>query len=518
MGIDDKDPDKYAVFVSQSGLGLPDRDYYLLTEQGTVAARTAYRGYIEKMLDLGGVENAAQKADAIFALETEIAKIHWPRADRRDADKIYNPITIAELTRFAPQFPWLAFFNELGITGEQRQVIIAERSGFPPLAALFTKTPVPVWRDYLTFHYLDSHATYLPKRFDDARFDFRGKVLAGQSQQLDRTRRAVQFLDRTMGEAVGQIYVARYFPPIAKQKAEELVNNLMTVYRTRIQSRDWMGEETRQKALEKVGNFTVKIGYPDTWRDYARLQVIAGDLFGNQSRATEFEWKRELDRIDMPVDREEWHMSPQTVNAYYNPSLNEIVFPAAILQAPFFDPYADDAVNYGGIGAVIGHEISHGFDDQGSKYDARGVLQNWWTEADRKNFESRTGALVGQFNAYSPLPGMNLNGQLTLGENIADLAGVAIAHAAYRLSLEGKEEKTLDGFDSDQRLFLGYAQVWRFKNREADMRRRLLQDPHSPPQLRINGAVRNIDAWYDAFGVMPGEKLFLPAEDRVRLW
>jgi putative endopeptidase len=522
IGIDDKDPDKYAIFAFQAGLGLPDRDYYLLTEQNIVTTRNAYRDYVANMLTLGGIADAQSKAAVIFALETEIARIHWPSADRREVDKIYNPMTVSQLKTFAPQFPWDTFFAELGIkapaSGGDRQIIVAENTAFPPMAALFARTPVAVWRDYLTFHYLDVHATYLPKRFDDARFDFRGKILAGQAQQLDRGKRGVQFLNRLVGEAVGQIYVTRYFPPSAKAEAERLVGNLMKVYQNRIQTRDWMGEATRSKALEKAGNFTVKIGYPDNWRDYTNFEVVAGDLFGNNSRGTVFEWNRELTRIDDPVDRGEWGMSPQTVNAYYNASLNEIVFPAAILQAPFFDPNADDAINYGGIGAVIGHEISHGFDDQGSKYDARGILENWWTDADRSNFEGRTTNLVGQFNAYSPLEGLTVNGRLTLGENIADLAGLAIAHAAYRLSLGDGEGEVLDGFTPDQRVFLGNAQVWRFKSRDADMRRRVLSDPHSPPQFRVNGAVRNVDAWYEAFRVVPGDPLYISPEERVRLW
>ena len=521
IGIDDKHPDKYAVFVRQGGLGLPDRDYYLLDEPGTVAARNAYKHYIVGMLTLGGVADAERKADAIFALETEIAKVHWPRSDRRDADKTYNPLTIAELQRFAPEFPWIVYFSEMGITAAQsgeRQVIVAEKSAFPALAALLTKTPVAVWRDYLTFHYFDSHSPYLPRRFDELRFSFRGKVLAGQDQLLDRSKRAVGFLNGLMGEAVGEIYVARYFPPEAKAEAEELVSNLLAVFRTRVRNSDWMGAETRDKALEKAGNFVVKIGYPEKWRDYSQLEVIRGDLLGNHLRGSAFEWNRELARLDDEVDRSEWHMSPQTVNAYYNASLNEIVFPAGILQAPFFDANADDAENYGGIGAVIGHEISHGFDDQGSKYDARGVLQNWWTEADRRNFDARTTRLVDQYSTYSPLTGMFVNGRLTLGENIADVAGVSIAHAAYRLSLGGEDGPVRDGFTGDQRFFLGYAQVWRMKGREADMRRRILTDPHSPPQFRINGAVRNIDAWYDAFGVSPGQALYLSPGERVRLW
>jgi putative endopeptidase len=521
IGVDDKKPEAYAIFISQSGLGLPDRDYYLLDEKSIVAARTAYRAYVAEILNLGQVPDAGKKADAIFNLESEIAKIHWARADRRNADKMYNPMTVAELQKFAPQFPWGLYLKEMGIANAEqgtRRVVIGEKTAFPQLAALFAKTPVDVWRDYLTFHYLSTHASYLPKRFDDARFNFYGKVLGGQGQQLAREKRGVRFLGGVIGEGVGKIYVAKYFSPEAKAKAKDLVANLLNVYRQRIQTADWMSPATRQKALEKVANFNVKIGYPDKWRDYSKFQVAADDLLGNMQRGSQFEWNRKLVRLDQPVDRSEWGMSPQTVNAYYDASLNEIVFPAAILQPPFFDASADDAVNYGGIGAVIGHEISHGFDDQGSKYDAKGVLQDWWTEGDRKNFDGRTASLAKQYGTYSPVKGMFVNGQLTLGENIADLAGLTVAQAAYHLSLKGKEPPVLDGFSSDQRLFLGYGQVWRYKAHEETTRQRLLSDPHSPPEFRINGAVRNVDAWYQAFNVKAGDKLYLAPDARVHLW
>ena len=521
IGVDDKNPDAYVVFIRQSGLGLPDRDYYRLDEKGIVAAREKYRAYIAEILRLGEIADAETKAEAIFKLESEIADIHWSRVERRDADKTYNPMRVSELTQFAPDFPWADTLRESGIAtpaSGERQVIISEKSAFPGLASLFKRTSVDTWRDYLTFHYLSSHAPYLTKRFDDARFEFYGKVLGGQREQLARDKRGVRFVGGVMGENVGRLYVARYFPADAKTKAQDLVRNLLNVYRQRIQTADWMSPETRRQALEKVGTFCVKIGYPDTWRDYSALRVDPEDLLGNQARSARFEWNRRLARLDGPVDRSEWGMSPQTVNAYYNSSLNEIVFPAGILQPPFFDPNADPAVNYGGIGAVIGHEISHGFDDQGSKYDAEGVLRNWWTEADRRNFDERTNALADQFSAYSPIPGLFVNGRLTLGENIADLAGLTVAHAAYHLSLNGAEAPVLDGFTGDQRLFLGYAQVWRFKAREETLRQRVLSDPHSPPEFRINGIVRNVDAWYDAMGVAPGEKLYLAPEARVHLW
>ncbi len=522
IGIDEKNPNAYAASIRQSGLGLPDRDYYLLEEPNIVATREAYVAYIAQILELGGLKDVGEKAAEIYALETKIAEIHWPRAERRDADRIYNPMTVSALSEYAPGFPWLLYLQEMGISpvnqAGERIVVASENTAFPPLAELFAMTPVATWRDYLTFHYLDSHAPYLSSAFDNANFEFRGRTLGGQAQQLERAKRGVQLLNRTIGEGVGQIYVARHFPPSAKIQAEALVSNLLVVYRDRIRTLDWMGEETRAQALQKAESFTVKIGYPDKWRDYSALAVTEDDLLGNRSRSAAFEWNYDVLRLDEPVDRGEWGMSPQTVNAYYNPSLNEIVFPAAILQAPFFDPYADDAVNYGGIGAVIGHEISHGFDDQGSKYDALGVLENWWTEMDRANFEGRTSRLVDQFNAYSPLEGMFVNGQLTLGENIADTAGITIAHAAYALSLGGEPVPVLDGFDGAQRVFLGYAQVWRYKAQEATMRRRILSDPHSPPEFRVNGAIRNVDSWYEAFGVGPDDALYLPPEERVQLW
>ena len=521
IGVDDKFPDRYAVFIRQAGLGLPDRDYYLLPEKGVAAARAAYAPYIAGMLGLADIANAAAKADAIFALETQIAKLHWTRVERREAGKTYNPMTVAELESFAQGFPWRIYLSELGIpdaANGKRRVIAGENTAFPELAKLFRATPVSVWRDYLTFHYLSAHAPYLAPRFDDARFAFYGKILGGQNVQLAREKRAVRYTGGVIGEDVGKLYVARYFPPEAKTKASALVQNLLRVYRQRIQAADWMSPETKNKALEKVASFTVKIGYPDKWRDYSKLEVREDDLIGNQRRAALFDWNYDLERLDKQVDRSEWGMSPQTVNAYYDSSLNEIVFPAGILQAPFFDPNADDAVNYGGIGAVIGHEISHGFDDQGSKYDAKGVLTNWWTDEDRKNFDSRTGNLAKQYDSYSPIEGLFVNGKMTLGENIADLAGLTVAQAAYRLSLGGKPAQVLDGFTGDQRLFLGYAQVWRYKARDETVRQRVLTDSHSPPQFRVNGAVRNVDGWYQAMGIESGNKLYLGAQDRIRLW
>ncbi len=523
IGIDDKNPDNYSVNLGQSGLGMPDRDYYLSGDAAIAKTREAYRTYLSDMLTLAGLPDAAARADRILALETEIAKVSWTRADRRDADKIYNPMPASQLKTLAPDFPWDAFLGETHIpfktsAGHERYVIVAENTAFGPLAAVFKNTPVSTWRDYLTVHYLRTFSAYLPKRFDDLVFSFYGTQLSGRTQQLDRGTRGVHLLDRTMGEALGKLYVARYFPPDSKAKMDVLVANLLKAFEQDLHTLDWMGPATREKALEKIRNFTPKIGYPSKWRDYTALEIRRGDLVGNVQRAAVFEWNRDVSRINQPVDRLEWGMTPSTINAYYNPSLNEIVFPAGILQAPFFDPKADDAVNYGAIGAVIGHEISHGFDDQGSKYDAKGVFQDWWTKEDRANFDARTAILVQQYNAYEPLPGLHVNGQNTLGENIADTAGLAIARKAYHLSLGGKSAPVLDGYTGDQRLYLSFGQVWRTKMRDSAIRTQTLSNEHTVAEFRVIGPTRNQDEWYTAFDVQPGQKYYLDPKDRVRLW
>src|SRR5579885_1198011 len=517
---DPKNPRVYVLMLTQSGLGLPDRDYYLRTDKEIVATREAYRKYLASMLVLIGAKNATARADAVFNLETEIAKLHWPAADRRDADKTYNPMTFAELEAYAPGFPWAAFFAAEGLSakdasGNPRHVIVRENTAIAPMAKLFAATPVPVWRDWLTLHYLHTMSAYLPKRFDDTDFAFYGKVLNGQDQQLDRATRGVHLLDRRLGHPLGKLYVAKYFPPAAKAKAEELVANLLKAYDADIRTIDWMTDATKQKALEKLHAFTPHIGYPDTWRDYSGLVIRRNDLIGDIERSDLFEWKYRLNRIDQPVDRNEWFMTPPTINAYYTPVFNSIFFPAAILQPPFFDPNADDAVNYGGIGAVIGHEISHGFDDQGSKYDGSGMLRSWWTDQDRKNFEERTAALGAQYDGYEALPGLFVNGKLTMGENIGDLSGLSISLKAYHLSLNGKPAPVLGGFTGDQRFFLSYGQIWRDKTRDGALRAQVLSNPHSPAHFRVDGATRNIDAWYDAFNVQPGDKYYLPPDKRV---
>ena len=397
-------------------------------------------------------------------------------------------------------------------------MIVAEKSAFPKLAVIFAETPVETWRDYLTVHYLHTYAPFLPKAFDDEDFAFYGTILQGNAQQLPRATRATHLLDNTMGEALGKLYVAKYFPPEAKAKALELVHNLLKAYEADIQTLDWMSPATKAKAEDKIHKFTIKIGYPDKWRDYSALVIKRDDLIGNIQRANEFEWNRQSKRIDQPTDKTEWGMSPPTVNAYNNSQWNEIVFPAAIMQPPFFDPNADDAVNYGGIGAVIGHEISHGFDDQGSKFDADGVFNNWWTPEDLKTFQAKTAMLGKQYDSYEPLPGLHVNGAFTMGENVADNAGIAIALKAYHISLGGKPAPVIDGFTGDQRFYLGFGQIWRGKLRDGALRQQVLSNEHSPPMQRAIGATRNQTEWYNAFGVKSGDKYYLPPDQRVHLW
>jgi putative endopeptidase len=520
--VDDKNPEAYAVTLVQGGIGLPNRDYYLKDDKDLAAARDAYKKYVAQMFTLAGLKDAQPRADAVYDFEAKIAEAQWPNADRRDEDKIYNPMTVSELKKFAPDFPWDAFLKsaDVPLTGPkgERVVIVAEKSAFPKIAAIFAATPVPVLRDYLTAHYLHSFSPYLPKTFDDTDFAFYGTAISGNTQQLPRATRAVHLIDNNIGEALGKLYVAKFFPPEAKAKAEELVGNLLKAYDADIRTLPWMTEATRLKALDKLHLFTPHIGYPDTWRDYSKLAIARGDLVGDVQASALFEWHRQMDRIDQKVDKSEWGMTPPTVNAYYFPPFNEIVFPAAILQPPFFDANADDAVNYGGIGAVIGHEISHGFDDQGSKYDGTGRLNKWWTDEDRKNFDAKTGELGKQYDSYEPLPGLHVNGAFTMGENIADNAGIAIALKAYRLSLGGKPAPVLDGYTGEQRFYLSYGQVWRAKLRDGALRAQVLSNEHSPPQFRAIGATRNQDAWYDAFGAKPGDKYYLAPDKRVGLW
>ena len=520
FGVDDKNSDVYSVNLTQSGLGMPDRDYYLKTDKDIVATQAAYKKYLTDMLTIAGAKDAAARAERIYAVETAIAKASWPAADRRVADKIYNPMTVGELKTFAPGFDWDAMFKAAGISenGGARKVIVAEKSAFPALAKVFAATPVAVWRDYETTRYLHHFAAYLPKRVDDTDFAFYGTSLGGKTAQLPRGTRGTQLLDNAMGEALGKLYVAKYFPPEAKAKALALVRNLIAAYDADIRTLAWMTPPTRAKAVEKLHAMALKIGYPDRFRDYSALAIDRGDLVKSFKAATVFEWNRELRRIDGAVDRTEWGMTPPTNNAYDNFNFNEIVFPAGILQPPYFDPNADDAVNYGEIGATIGHEISHAFDDQGAKYNARGNLENWFTPADLKAFQARTQAIAKQYDAYEPLPGLHINGQLTLGENVADIAGLVIALKAYHISLHGKPAPVLNGLTGDQRFYIAYAQSWRETHRDAAIRKQVLSNPHSPSEFRVNGVVRNDSGWYAAFNVKPGDKLYLPPDKRVPVW
>jgi putative endopeptidase len=522
VGIDTKNSSKYSVNLSQGGIGLPNRDYYLKSDPELVKTQDAYRKHLAAMFALAGIGDGDARAARIYDFEHKLAADMWANEDARDTDKTYNPMSYSQLKKLEPQFPWNTFFAASRIPTKapkgERQVIVAEKSAFPKIAKLFAETPVSTLRDYLTVHYLDSYAAYLPKKFDDESFAFYGTVIQGNAQQLPRAARAAHLLDGDMGEALGKLYVAKYFPPESKAKAQELIGNLLKAYDADIRTLDWMTDATRQKALEKLHKFTVKVGYPDHWRDYSKLVIDRNDLIGSVQNAAEFEWNRNLVRLDDPVDKSEWGMSPPTVNAYNNFQWNEIVFPAAIMQPPFFDPNADDAVNYGGIGAVIGHEISHGFDDQGSKYGPDGSLSNWWTPEDRAKFEARTKALGAQYNAYEPLPGLHVNGANTMGENIADNAGIAIALKAYHISLGGKPAPVIDGLTGDQRFYLSFGQIWRSKMREGALRAQTMSNEHSPPQFRAIGATRNQDEWYASFGAKPGEKYYLAPDQRVHFW
>jgi putative endopeptidase len=517
LPADFKNPDRYSVFVSESTLGLPDRDYYLKDDPKLRELRASYVAYVAQMLELAGVPEAAAKARDIMSFETAAARVQWPIEKRRDVDAIYNPRTKAELLAFAPGFPWQVFLEAQQL-GDRQNVVLGELSAIRDLAALFGKTNVPTLQAFLTFHYLSSHAPYLPKRFDEARFAFYGRTMRGQPQQRERWKRAVEAVDDALGEAVGQLYVAQYFPPESKAKMQHLVADLEAALSERLDALDWMTAETKARAHEKLAAFTPKIGYPEKWKDYSALVIRREDLLGNVRRAAQWQWDYQVARLDKPVDRDEWQMTPQEINAYYNPSNNEIVFPAAILQPPFFDPNADAAVNYGAIGAVIGHEMGHGFDDQGRKFGPNGAMQDWWTAKDAQVFGARTARLIKEFSEFEALPGLKVNGANTIGENIGDLGGLNMAHEAYRISLKGKSSPVIDGLSGDQRFFLAYAQVWREKYREGALRELVMSDVHSPAQFRVNGPLPNIDAWYAAFDVQPGDKLYIKPEDRVRIW
>ncbi len=512
-----KNPDAMAVYVGQGGLGLPDRDYYLDEKNPKFAeVRTKYVAHIEKMLTLAGVADAAAKAKAIYDLEHKIATVHWSQVEQRQVEKLYNPVARNAIDAGYPGLDWTAMLTASGVAS-QPQLIITQPSAISGTAKLIAGEPLDTWKAYLTFRTLENAAPLLPKVFVDENFAFNGTVLNGQPQIQPRWKRAVDATSENLGEAAGKLYVAKYFPPAAKAKADELVHNIIAAMDNRLANLTWMDPKTKVEARAKLAAFTPKIGYPDKWRDYSKFEVVRGDALGNQLRATEFEYQRNLDKIGKPIDRSEWGMTPMTVNAYANPLWNEIVFPAAILQPPFFDPNADAAVNYGGIGLVIGHEISHHFDDQGRKFDKFGKLADWWTPQDIARFKVLTDKVVKQYAAYEPLKGSHVNGELTLGENMADLAGVNVAYDAYHKALGGKTAPVIDGFTGDQRFFLGFAQVWRQKYRDPALLRGLTTDPHTPGHYRPYVS-RNLDAWYTAFNVKAGESLYLAPADRVKVW
>ena len=519
VGADRRDPDRHQLVLSLGGIGLPDRDYYLLDTEQYVSVRSEYVAHIERMLGFAGIENAAEKAQAVLALETAFAENLWPRADRRNRDLTFNPMTYTEFKAAYPNMDWDAYWAAAGIS-EIEDLNVSYPTAMAPIIALLDSVAVEDWVSYMSYQHISNLASVLSQEIDNENFHFYSTVLNGVPEQRQRWERGVERVGslNSLGEAVGQIYVQKHFPEAAKQQMQGLVENLRTALATSIASLDWMGEETKNEARLKLESFRPKIAYPDEWRDLSAIEISRDDLFANARSVREFNYADEISRLGKPTNREEWGMTPQTVNAYYNSSFNEIVFPAGILQPPFFDPAADMAVNYGGIGAVIGHEMGHGFDDQGSKSDSLGVQRNWWTDDDRANFEKLTTALAAQYDQFEPVPGYFVDGNFTLGENIGDVGGLSLAYRAYKLSLDGEEAPVIDGLTGDQRFFLSWAQVWQRKYREDALIQRLTSDPHSPSEFRVNGVVRNFDEWYEAFDVQPEDALYLAPEDRVRIW
>jgi putative endopeptidase len=523
VDTDSKNSTRYLLHVSQSGLGLPDESYYRDEQHAAILA--AYPGHIASMFALvygGAPDDHAETAARIVALETKLAAAHWDVVKRRDADLTYNLRTFADLPAEAPGFDWAGWVTALGTTPQTvAELVVRQPDYLTAFAAAWSGEELDDWKRWARWRLIHARASLLTDELVAEDFAFYGRLLSGTEQIRDRWKRAVSVVENLMGDAVGKLYVERHFPPGAKARMDELVANLREAYRVSINELDWMTPVTREKALAKLDKFTPKIGYPKKWRDYSKLVIERDDLYGNYRRGYAVNYDRELNKLGGPVDRDEWFMTPQTVNAYYNPGMNEIVFPAAILQPPFFDAEADDAANYGGIGAVIGHEIGHGFDDQGAKYDGDGNLVDWWTDEDRAEFGARTKALIEQYDAYMPRAlgdGHNVNGAFTVGENIGDLGGLSIALLAYRLSLKGQPAPVIDGLTGEQRVFFGWAQVWRTKSRDAEAIRRLAIDPHSPPEFRCNGVIRNMDAFYDAFDVSQDDALYLEPGRRVRIW
>jgi putative endopeptidase len=517
IDADAGDPTKVVLYLGQAGTALPDRDFYLLDDPKFAEIRTKYVEYLQKIFTLAGRPDPAGAAKAVMALETDLAKIQWTQVESRDAVKTYNKVATAKLPTEFPGFDWIGWATAQGID-KTPDVVVGQPSFFKGFAAMVPTVPMSTWKSWLAAQYIASSGPYLSQAFVDAGFEFFGKTLNGQESQRPRWKRGVQAVNGSMGEALGQLYVEKYFPPAAKARMETMITNLIEAYRLSINELDWMTPESKKEALDKLSKFRAKIAYPNRWRSYATLKVTPDDLLGNMERAARLESEYQIGKLSRPVDHEEWLMSPQTVNAYYNPVKNEIVFPAAILQSPFFNFEADDAVNYGAIGAVIGHEIGHGFDDQGRRFDGTGALRDWWKPADETEFQKRVKVLIDQFNAFSPAPGLKVNGELTLGENIGDLGGLSIAYKAWKLSLKGKPSPVIDGFTGDQRVFMGWAQAWRTKAREQYLRQQVMADPHAPAEFRANAPLGNIPGFYEAFSVKPGDKLYREPEKRVKIW
>lgn len=514
---DFKDPTKHTLVTWQGGLGLPEREYYLSNDAKMTDIRQKYVAHIEKMFQLTNMPNPAESAAKIMALETALASQQMKKEDTRDIVKLYNVYAVKDLKTLMPDFNWTAMLKNAGVDREKK-LVVTQVDYTKSLNNLIKNTPIDTWKTYLKWGVINGSAGLLTTALDKQNFEFYGKNLYGTESQQEDWKRAVEMVNGGLGEVVGKVYVKKHFSPEAKERMTQMVKNLLKAYAESIKTLDWMSAATKKEALKKVDNFMIKIGYPDKWRDYSALKIVKNDLYGNATRATEFEYNRNLAKLGKPVDRTEWGMNPQTVNAYYNPSLNEIVFPAAILKPPFFDLNADDAVNYGGIGAVIGHEIGHGFDDQGSAFDGTGTLKNWWTPQDLAAFKKRTSALVEQYNSFKAFPDLNVNGAFTLGENIGDLGGLSIAIKAYKATLNGKEAPVMDGFTGMQRVFLGWGQVWAEKIREEALRSQIANDPHSPALFRVNGTLRNVPEFYEAFNVKPGDSLYLAPEQRVKIW
>ena len=518
VDVDSGNPSEYILYITQDGLGLPNKTYY--TDLKFADKKALYNDYIAQILTLAGIGDRTvidAEAQSILALEDEIAQAHWAPAKRRNRDLTYNKKTLAELERFAPGAPWALMFEAAGIS-DLDTLIVREDDALKKLAKIFGNTPVETWQAYLRFHLLSNNASILPSAFDEAHFSFYGTELRGTPKQKIRWKRAVGAVNGALGEAVGAIYVDQYFPQSSKDQMQELVANLRKTLDLRLDDLAWMSDATKIEAHAKLEKFTTKIGYPEKWQDYAALTIKAGDAYGNAKRARAFAWQDMISKLGGEIDRTQWFMTPQTVNAYYSPNRNEIVFPAAILQAPFFDPHADAAVNYGGIGAVIGHEIGHGFDDQGRKSDGDGLLRDWWSDEDAANFQKLADRLGAQYGEYEPVPGFKLRPDLTMGENIGDLGGVSMAYHAYKLSLNGEEAPIIDGLTGDQRFFMAWAQVWKRVVREERLKNQIETGPHSPAKYRVNGVVRNMDAWYKAFDVKEGDAMYLPPEARVEIW